>query len=62
MRNVVVRKMDGADVKHKHLPLEHAAPLANVPAEHVSDLIWGVIHSSSAIYENLKSIMPLASE
>lgn len=46
----------------KNLPFEHTLPLANVPAESASDLIWGAINSSSDIFENLKSIILLASE
>lgn len=46
----------------KNLPFEHTLPLANVPVESASDLIWGAINSSSDISENLKSIILLASE
>lgn len=49
-------------VKHENLPFEHTVPLGNVPAESVSDLICGVINSSSDIFENLKSLILLASE
>lgn len=28
-------------MKHENLPFEHTVPLANVPAESASDLIWG---------------------
>lgn len=28
----------------KNLPSEHTLPLANVPAESASDLIWGAIN------------------
>ena len=49
-------------VKHENLPFEHTVSLGNVPAESVSDLIWGAINSSSDIFENLKSLILLASE
>lgn len=47
-------------MKHENLPFEHTVPLANVPAESASDLIWGAINSSSDIFEILKSLILLA--
>ena len=49
-------------MKHENLPFEHTVPLATLPAESASDLIWGAINSSSDISENLKSRILLASE
>ena len=49
-------------MKHENLPFEHTVPLATLPAESASDLIWGAINSSSDISENLKSLILLASE